>query len=120
MEEITTLRDGTIVKRTRIDPAKDWSKWEFSDGYQCFNDRRVMALTWHRNWANKQIKIQKQKYKQPWVPFNLGRGVFEAIPQSSDTHSCAHCAFRHTKSCGKYVCKKEDRLDNKNVVFTSL
>lgn len=45
-------------------------------------------------------------YKEAYHAFNIGRGLFEAIPQSGENHSCAYCAFVHSKVCGKYACKK--------------
>lgn len=45
-------------------------------------------------------------YKEAYHAFNIGRGLFEAIPQSVENHSCAYCAFVHSKVCGKYACKK--------------
>ena len=63
----------------------------------------------------------KKNYKKTYTAFNIGRGLFEAIPQDErNHHSCAFCAFVHAKSCGRYACKKEDREDNQNVSFTKL
>lgn len=59
-------------------------------------------------------------YKEAYHAFNIGRGLFEAIPQRGEGHSCAYCAFVHSKVCEKYACKKEEREDNQNVSFTKL
>ncbi len=60
-------------------------------------------------------------YKEAYTAFNIGRGLFEAIPQDERSpHSCAYCALVHAKSCGRYACKKEEREDNQNVSFTKL
>ena len=62
----------------------------------------------------------KKIYKEAYAVFNIGKGLFEVIPRNSDRHSCAYCAFVHSKSCGRYACKKEDRKDNQNVSFCKL
>lgn len=59
-------------------------------------------------------------YKKAYVAFNVGRGLFEVIPQRNGRHSCSCCAFVHSKSCGRYACKKEDRADNQDVSFCKL
>lgn len=59
-------------------------------------------------------------YKKTYHAFNVGRGLFEAIPQRDGRHTCAYCAFVHSKVCGKYACKKEEREDEQNVSFTKL
>lgn len=62
----------------------------------------------------------KKIYKKAYDVFCVGRGLFEVIPQSDEPHSCAYCTFIHSKVCGKYACKKEDRKDKRNISFCKL
>lgn len=59
-------------------------------------------------------------YKESYAVFNIGKGLFEVIPQWGGRRSCVYCAFVHSKSCGRYACKKEDREDNQDVYFSKL